>query len=99
MIDFGYDLILTSGLNGKIEEFVKYLYDVESKEKRALYPKFWDFYEVNQFSMFNVKQGAEEWNMVVNSFMKTMNGSQVQKVERIQNRYLMDAYINMISKR
>jgi len=99
IIEFGYDIILTSGFQSKINTFVKYLYELESEAKRALYPKYWDFYEINQFSMFPVKKDSDEFKMVHQLFKRTMAHADIIKLERIQNRYLMDHYITMIQKR
>ena len=55
VIDFGYDIILTSGYEKRINAFVKYLYDVEANGKKALYPKNWDFYEMQKFSQTEIK--------------------------------------------
>jgi hypothetical protein len=97
--EFGYDIILTSGFQSKINEFMKYLYEQEAQAKKALYPKYWDFYEVNQFSMTPVKKGTDEFNQVDVLFKRTMANADIRRLERIQNRYLMDHYITMIQKR
>mmetsp|Transcript_41285 Transcript_41285/g.36629 ORF Transcript_41285/g.36629 Transcript_41285/m.36629 type:complete len:109 (+) Transcript_41285:727-1053(+) len=55
IIDFGYDVIMTSGTPSKINDFITYLYRVESEGKKKLYPKYWDFYEVDAFSKIEIK--------------------------------------------
>jgi len=97
--DFGYDVVLVTGYQGNIGMFIAYLYEAESEAKKALYPKHWDFHEVNAFSMADIPPGSEEHNEVVKLFRQTMQGHQILKLERIQNKYLMDHYITNIQKR
>ena len=97
--DFGYDVVLVTGNQGNIGLFIAYLYEAESEAKKALYPKNWDFHEINAFSMADIATGTDEYNEIVNLFRKTMQGHQILKLQRIQNKYLMDHYITNIQKR
>ena len=97
--DFGYDVVLITGTKSKIGEFISHLYETESEAKKALYPKYWDFHEINPFSMETIPNTSPEFNEVDVLFQKTMRGHQIHLMQRIQNKYLMDHYVTNIQKR
>jgi len=97
--DFGYDVILLTGFTGNIGMFIAYLYEVESQSKKSLYPKYWDFHEVNPFSMAAIQEDTQEFKDVEKLFFQTMRGQTIIKLQRIQNKYLMDHYVTNIQKR
>jgi len=100
LCEFGYDVLIVAGEESKIKDFKIYLHEVESNAKKALYPKYWDFHNVNMFSEIVVMEGSEEFQEVSGKFYQSLqNGVTIQKITRIQNKYLMDAYVTMLQKR
>lgn len=98
-IDFGYDMISVRGPRKPVDQLILYLMAIETKAKKALFPKYWDFKDNNPLSLIDVLTNSEEYNFVVTPFKKTMGGSKILSVKRIQNKYLMDQYIMVINKR
>ena len=99
VIDFGYDLILASATKKNLAEFKSYLHEVEATAKKALYPKYWDFDDINAFSETVVSEFDEEFHEVSNLFYASLKNAKIEKLTRIQNKYLMDHYITMLQKR
>jgi len=98
--DFGYDVILVSGFSENLKEFKSYLHEIETKVKKSLYPKYWDFHEINIFSEIDIPSNNEEFKEVAKLFYNSLNnGVEITKVTRIQNKYLMEHYITTIQKR
>ena len=97
--DFGYDVVLITGTKSTIGEFIAHLYETESEAKKALYPKYWDFHEINPFSMETIPNTSPEFQEVDVLFQKTMRGHNIHLMQRIQNKYLMDHYATNIQKR
>jgi len=100
LCEFGYDVIIVAGETEKLKDFKIYLHEVESNAKKALYPKYWDFHEINVFSQIEVSENSEEFKEVSKKFYQSLqNGVTITKLTRIQNKYLMDAYVTMLQKR
>ena len=98
--DFGYDVVLVTGLSSNIGKFILALYEVEAEAKRALYPKYWDFHETRPFSKIPLEEKTTEYKKIAELLNSTMNGQLgIISIERIQNKYLMEHYINNIQKR
>ena len=98
-LQFAYDLVLVAGTCHNVKEFKSYIHEVEAAAKRSLYPRFWDFRDINPYSEIEVKLNSEEFNLVSILFHNTMKNFEITKVIRIQNKYLMDHYVTMIQKR
>lgn len=98
--EFGYDVILTAGAPRQIEKFIIYLQECELRQKKSLYPRHWDFMEIRKFALINLNPNTEEYREVSRLF-NTGNSQYrpIIKIERIQNKYLMDHYITNIQKR
>ena len=97
--DFGYDVVLISGSKPAIGEFIVHLHETETDTKKALYPKYWDFHEVNVFSIVDISKKSPEFKEIERLFQESMHGEPVLRLQRIQNKYLMEHYINNVQKR
>ena len=97
-VDFGYDTLFVRGPEKLIDSLVLYLMETETKVRRALFPKFWDFTDNNSSSMVPLNKDTEEFRMVKSSFYKSIS-REIFSVQRIQNKYLMDQYITVINKK
>ena len=97
--DFGYDVILVTGDSEIIKEFKSYLHEIEAKAKKSLYPKYWDFHNIDIFSEIEIHPLAEEFQEVEILLLHTLPNAIVHKLTRIQNKYLMDHYVTMLQKR
>lgn len=100
IIDLGYDMILATGTPKNLESFIVYLQECEMNVKKSLYPKHWDLFEQRKFSLVNVPNRSTEFNEVLTLFNNTyLQYRPILKIERIQNKYLMDHYITHVQKR
>ena len=98
--DFGYDVVLVTGLASNIGKFILALYEVEAEAKRALYPKYWDFHETRPFSKIPLAADSTEYKKIADLLHNTMDRPlRIKSIERIQNKYLMEHYINNIQKK
>jgi len=98
-IEFGYDIIAARGTKHSLKDFRIYLSHVETKGKKALYPRFWNIYESKIYSEVFVEPNTEEFNIVKSYLCQTLPDAVITKLTRIQNKYLMDHYITAIQKR
>ena len=96
--EFGYDVIIVAGLQKNLDQLILYLLELETEIKRNLYPKYWDFKQKNPFSLIRVSELSEEFEMVRALFQETIN-KPIVKLQRVQNKYIMDHYICMLQKR
>ena len=97
--DFGYDVILATGYEKSLERFMVYLHEIEFTVKKSLYPKYWNFHEANPFSLVGVAANSEEYQNIGRLFSSTMQNHRIIKLERIQNKYLMEHYAINVQKR
>ena len=96
--DFGYDTLFVGGPRKLIDELVLYLMEIETKARRALFPRFWDFTDNHSFSMVPINTETEEFGVVKGRFHESVK-FEILSVQRIQNKYLMDQYITVINKK
>jgi len=97
--EFGYDTIKVSGLQKNVDQVILYLLELESKVKRNLFPKYWDFKQPKSYCMINVHEQSEEFASIREQFEKTMKTSKIIAVSRVQNKFVMDHYVCMLQKR
>ena len=95
----GYEIATIKGSQENIEKLKGYLYDMDQKMKRSLYPKYWDIYETNIYTEIQVAENSEEFDDVNRLFSRSMPQAFVTKLTRIQNKYLMDHYLTTLQKR
>lgn len=94
-----YDMLLLSGYLDSLKEFKAYLQEIEGSAKKALYPKYWDFYILPKFSEIDLQEGTLEFQEVKALFCASLKHMKITKLTRIQNKYLMENFITMLQKR
>jgi len=97
--EFGYDTIKVSGLQKNVDQVILYLLELESKVKRALFPKYWDFKQPKSYCLIPVDPQSQEFVGIKEQFTKTMPASAIIGVSRVQNKFVMDHYVCMLQKR
>jgi len=98
-IDFAYDIVVAQGDMQNLKDFKIYLNDIETEGKKALYPLYWDIYEPKIYSEVIVEPSSEEFKTVKTMISQTLPSATVNKLVRVQNKYLMDHYVTAIQKR
>ena len=96
IVDLAHDMILVSGFSDKVDKFIVYLNELEFIKKKKLYPKWWNFHEVRAFSLTNVSSTNEEFREITQSFIYAMPNHTIVKLEKIQNKFLMDHYLSKL---
>mgnify|MGYP002624222266 CR=1 FL=1 len=90
------DLIKVKGPKITVDGFLSSLYDIEAEAKKKLYPKYWDLRLQEHMELINIPQDSLEFAEIIALFLMTMPTCVITKLERVQNRYLMEHYLNML---
>jgi len=98
-IDFAYDIIVAQGDIQNLKDFKIFLNDIETEGKKALYPLYWNIYEPKIYSEVIVEPNTEEFKTVKAMISQTLPSAAINKLVRIQNKYLMDHYVTAVQKR
>jgi len=95
-IEISGEILTAQGHRRQIDTFIANLKEIEAEQRKMYYPKNWDFTLEEPLALIPLKKGSEEYFEIGSLFCKTMGGREIVSLSRIQNKYLMDHFVNMI---
>ena len=91
--------IIVTGPKTKIDAFIAFVNQIDTDDIQAFYPRFWDHNEKQKLAIIPTSPESLEYLLACEPFLQNPN-IEVEGISRVQNKYLMETYINMIrSKR
>ena len=97
-IEIQYDWASIEGTLKNISLFQTYLNEIEVEERKKNYPKYWDFTDLRPFALIDIAPGSEEYKEISNLFLTSMNNFTIVRIQRIQNKRLLELYVMMVQQ-
>jgi hypothetical protein len=95
-LDVTFEVFLALGFQSALDKFTVYLMDANLKAQKALFPQYWNLLEDRPYSLVLVSHESQEFKEVTRTFTSYMTSNRICSLERIQNKNLMNRYINHI---
>lgn len=95
----------------KTEEFLIFVEEIKAEildgiiglkatKGSVSYPDYWDQQQKKPYAEIRVPESSQEFRKISNMFLKSISDKcKVVRIDRIQNKYLMEKFIHMLQKR
>ena len=95
-LEITFEVFLALGFQSALDKFTVYLMDANLKAQKNLFPQYWNLLENRPYSLVLVGHETQEFKDVTRTFTSYMTGNRICSLERIQNKNLMNRYINHV---
>lgn len=91
-----FEVFLALGYQSALDKFTIYLVEANLKAQKNLFPQYWNLHELRPYSLILISHESQEFKDVTRTFTSYMTSNRICSLERIQNKHLMNRYINHI---
>jgi len=91
-----FEVFVALGYQSNIDKFTIYLMEANLKAQKNLFPTYYNLHEPRPYSIIFIPPEHQEYKEITRTFTSYMTGHRICSLERIQNKNLMNRYINNI---
>lgn len=93
-LDIDENGLKISGKLKNVTEFQKFLLKYQRDFTKKLQYKYWDNNQANEVTVYDINYGTEEYKEIYARLSSSLTGIDIKKLQRIQNRTLMERYLS-----